>query len=120
MPLALLMMFAFAIGATCLELQTGVYAAGLAEGILSAALVPITLFVLSGFIAFSTGTWGTFAIMLPIGFPWSSSLAPNRRCGSGIGDHGISDTTIKLYGCRLGSYRSCENTVPLRRPHGDS
>ena len=70
MPLALLMMFAFAIGDTCVELRTGVYAAGLAEGLVSPSLVPIILFWLSGFIAFSTGTsWGTFAIMLPIGIP---------------------------------------------------
>ena len=104
MPLALLMMFAFAIGATCLELQTGVYAAGLAEGILSAALVPITLFVLSGFIAFSTGTsWGTFAIMLPIGIPMVEILGAHLPltvaavlAGGVFGDHcsPISDTTI--------------------------
>ena len=104
MPLALLMMFAFAIGATCLELQTGVYAAGLAEGILSAALVPITLFVLSGFIAFSTGTsWGTFAIMLPIGIPMVELLGAHLPltvaavlAGGVFGDHcsPISDTTI--------------------------
>jgi Na+/H+ antiporter NhaC len=104
MPLALLMMFAFAIGATCLELGTGRYAAGLAEGVLSPALVPVTLFVLSAFIAFSTGTsWGTFAIMLPIGIPMVELVGANLSltvaavlAGGVFGDHGspISDTTI--------------------------
>ena len=104
MPLALLMMFAFAIGATCSELQTGVYAASLAQGLLSPALVPLVLFWLSGFIAFSTGTsWGTFAIMLPIGIPVSNLVGTDLSltiasvlAGGVFGDHcsPISDTTI--------------------------
>jgi Na+/H+ antiporter NhaC len=104
MPLALLMMFAFAIGRTCSELQTGVYAAGLAEGLLSPALVPLVLFWLSGFIAFSTGTsWGTFAIMLPIGIPIAEIVGTHLSltvasvlAGGVFGDHcsPISDTTI--------------------------
>ena len=104
MPLALLMMFAFAIGATCSELQTGAYAASLAQGLLSPALVPLVLFWLSGFIAFSTGTsWGTFAIMLPIGIPVSNLVGTDLSltiasvlAGGVFGDHcsPISDTTI--------------------------
>jgi len=104
MPLALLMMFAFAIGATCSELQTGAYAASLAQGLLSPALVPLVLFWLSGFIAFSTGTsWGTFAIMLPIGIPVSHLVGTDLSltiasvlAGGVFGDHcsPISDTTI--------------------------
>jgi tetracycline resistance efflux pump len=104
MPLALLMMFAFAIGATCGELQTGIYSAGVAKGLLSAPWVPVTLFLLSGFIAFSTGTsWGTFAIMLPIAVPLAGSLGAHLPLsvaavlsGGVFGDHcsPISDTTI--------------------------
>ena len=104
MPLALLMMFAFAIGDTCGELQTGIYAASLAQGLLSPALVPLVLFWLSGFIAFSTGTsWGTFAIMLPIGIPVSHLVGTDLSltiasvlAGGVFGDHSspISDTTI--------------------------
>ena len=104
MPLALLMMFAFALGATCLELGTGLYAAGVAEGILSPVVVPTALFLLSGFIAFSTGTsWGTFAIMLPIAVPLADVLGVHLPLsvaavlsGGVFGDHcsPISDTTI--------------------------
>jgi Na+/H+ antiporter NhaC len=104
MPLALLMMFAFALGATCLELGTGRYAAGLAEDILSPAVVPAVLFLLSGFIAFSTGTsWGTFAIMSPIAVPLAELLGLHVPLavaavlsGGVFGDHcsPISDTTI--------------------------
>jgi Na+/H+ antiporter NhaC len=104
MPLALLMMFAFAIGDTCGELRTGVYVAGLAGGLLSPSLVPVILFWLSGFIAFSTGTsWGTFAIMLPIGIPMVGIMGTHLGlsiaavlAGGVFGDHcsPISDTTI--------------------------
>lgn len=104
MPLALLMMLAFAIGATAGALKTGIYLAGLAQGLLSPALVPGILFLLSGFIAFSTGTsWGTFAIMLPIGIPMANVLGGNLYltvgavlAGGVFGDHcsPISDTTI--------------------------
>ncbi len=104
MPLALLMMFAFALGATCLELGTGLYVAGVAGGILSPVVVPAALFLLSGFIAFSTGTsWGTFAIMLPIAVPLANVLGVHLPLsvaavlsGGVFGDHcsPISDTTI--------------------------
>jgi Na+/H+ antiporter NhaC len=104
MPLALLMMLAFAIGALATKLQTGIYLAGLAEGLLSPALVPAILFMLTGFIAFSTGTsWGTFAIMLPIGIPMVTTLGVDLYvtvgavlAGGIFGDHcsPISDTTI--------------------------
>jgi tetracycline resistance efflux pump len=104
MPLALLMMLAFAIGALSSQLQTGTYLAGLAQGLLSPAFVPAILFVLTSFIAFSTGTsWGTFAIMLPIGIPMVGVLGLNLYATVGavlaggiFGDHcsPISDTTI--------------------------
>jgi Na+/H+ antiporter NhaC len=104
MPVALLMMMAFAIGAASTELRTGIYLAGLTEGLLSPSLVPAILFVMTGFIAFSTGTsWGTFAIMLPIGIPMAEVIgAPLHLtigavlAGGIFGDHcsPISDTTI--------------------------
>lgn len=104
MPLALLMMLAFAIGNTCKELGTGPYVADVTSNWLSPGLVPAILFLVSGFIAFSTGTsWGTFAIMIPIGMPMVSlmgadlSLTLGALLSGGIfGDHcsPISDTTI--------------------------
>jgi Na+/H+ antiporter NhaC len=103
-PLALLMMFAFAIGAVCKELGTGQYVADVAKAWLSPSMVPFIVFVISCFIAFSTGTsWGTFAIMIAIAVPMSRSMDANvyltiaSALGGGVfGDHcsPISDTTI--------------------------
>lgn len=104
MPLALLMMMAFAIGAVCKELSTGDYVAGVAKNWLSPGLVPFIVFVVSSFIAFSTGTsWGTFAIMIAIAVPMARTMGADvyitiaAALGGGVfGDHcsPISDTTI--------------------------
>lgn len=104
LPLALLMILAFAIGAVCKELHTGLYIATLAKTWLSPAFVPAIVFVVSCVIAFSTGTsWGTFAIMISIAMPMAQTMEVNLHLalaaalGGGIfGDHcsPISDTTI--------------------------
>jgi tetracycline resistance efflux pump len=104
MPLALLMMLAFSISNVCNSLGTGEYVAGITEGWLSPALLPAMVFVLSSFIAFSTGTsWGTFAIMISIALPMAEMHGANlflviaATMGGGVfGDHcsPISDTTI--------------------------
>ena len=66
--------------------------------------VPVIIFIVACFIAFSTGTsWGTFAIMIAIGVPMAQNLDANiyltiaAALGGGVfGDHcsPISDTTI--------------------------
>ena len=104
MPLALLMLLAFAISNVCQALGTGQYVAELSSKWLSPGLVPAIVFVVSSFIAFSTGTsWGTFAIMLSISIPMAEAFSTNvhliiaAALGGGIfGDHcsPISDTTI--------------------------
>ncbi len=103
-PLALLMLFAFAIGAVCREMGTGQYVADVAKAWLSPRLVPFIVFLVSCFIAFSTGTsWGTFAIMIAIAVPMAQNMGVNEyiaiaaALGGGVfGDHcsPISDTTI--------------------------
>jgi len=103
-PLALLMMLAFAIGTVCKELGTGIYIAEITKGWLSPSFVPFTIFIVACIIAFSTGTsWGTFAIMIAIGVPMAQTLDANlyltiaAALGGGVfGDHcsPISDTTI--------------------------
>lgn len=103
-PLALLMMLAFAIGTVCKELGTGIYIAEITKGWLSPSFVPFTIFIVACVIAFSTGTsWGTFAIMIAIGVPMAQTLDANlyltiaAALGGGVfGDHcsPISDTTI--------------------------
>lgn len=104
MPLALLMMLAFSISHVCNTLGTGPYVASITEGWLSPALLPAIVFVLSSFIAFSTGTsWGTFAIMISIALPMAEMHGANlflvvaATMGGGVfGDHcsPISDTTM--------------------------
>ena len=104
MPLALLMLFAFAINAVCKQLGTGLYVAEVTQAWLSPALVPCLVFLISCFIAFSTGTsWGTFGIMMAIAVPMAAQLNADpfvtiaAVMGGGVfGDHcsPISDTTI--------------------------
>lgn len=104
MPLALLMLLAFAISHVTKELGTGQYVAQLTKGFLSPGLVPFIIFIIAAFVAFATGTsWGTFAIMIPIAVQMAHSLDVNPYLsiaavlsGGVFGDHSspISDTTI--------------------------
>ncbi|HNO78825.1 MAG TPA: Na+/H+ antiporter NhaC family protein [Phycisphaerae bacterium] len=105
-PLGVLMILAFAIGRLCGKdgLNTGGYVASLVGRDVSATFITPLLFIASSAIAFSTGTsWGTFAIMLPIGLSVAAkvdlpaALAVSAVLGGGVfGDHcsPISDTTI--------------------------
>ena len=103
-PMAVLMILAFAIGNVCRELGTGYYAAEITKEWLSPEFLPLLIFITSAFISFSTGTsWGTFAIMIAIGVPVAQatgadiSLTIAATLGGGVfGDHcsPISDTTI--------------------------
>ncbi|MGD2294373.1 MAG: Na+/H+ antiporter NhaC family protein [Candidatus Aminicenantes bacterium] len=103
-PLASLMILAFAIGDTCEALGTGPFVAQVAKSTLPVGIIPAVLFLVSCFIAFSTGTsWGTFAIMIPIAVPMIDLIGLNPGMtiatvlGGGVfGDHcsPISDTTI--------------------------
>lgn len=109
MPLAILMLFAFAIGGVCKQLGTGVFVANTIGDHIHGGFVPFLIFVVTCFIAFSTGTsWGTFAIMIPIavqlvqtmetgGTDVNIYIAIAAVMGGGVfGDHcsPISDTTI--------------------------
>jgi len=104
LEMAILMVMAFSLGALCKELGTGEYVAFITKSWLSPAFAPALLFLISCFIAFSTGTsWGTFAIMISIAVPLAQqldmniSLAVAAVLGGGVfGDHcsPISDTTL--------------------------
>ncbi|MEM7727680.1 MAG: Na+/H+ antiporter NhaC family protein [Pseudomonadota bacterium] len=104
LPLAILMLLAFALGSLCRTLGTGVFTADVTSQFLSPALMPALVFLISCFVAFSTGTsWGTFAIMIPIAVPLAASygldpsLAIAAAIGGGVfGDHcsPTSDTSI--------------------------
>ncbi|MFC1724526.1 Na+/H+ antiporter NhaC family protein [candidate division KSB1 bacterium] len=102
--LSILMMFAFAIGKVCQDMNTGAYTAQLTDRFVNPKFIPVLIFILTSFIAFATGTsWGTWGIMFPIGVGIAGtldiSLAPivGAMLGGGVfGDHcsPISDTTI--------------------------
>ncbi len=103
-PIAMILLFAFAIGDVTVELKTGQYLASLASDNLSVYLLAGVIFILSSIISFSTGTsWGTFSIMIPIAVPMAVgmdadvALAIGAVISGGVfGDHcsPISDTTI--------------------------
>jgi Na+/H+ antiporter NhaC len=104
-PLAILMILAFAIGNLCREdLGTGAYVASVVGDGLAPWLVAPVVFVVACVIAFSTGTsFGTFAIMLSIALPLGAAAGARPELvvaavlGGGVfGDHcsPISDTTI--------------------------
>ena len=103
-PIAIILLFAFAIGKVTTDLGTGLYLASLADENLSVYLLGAVIFLLSSLIAFSTGTsWGTFSIMIPVAVPMAVAMDANVALAIGavisggvFGDHcsPISDTTI--------------------------
>ncbi len=86
-------------------MKTGSYLSTMAQGNINPHWLPVILFLLSGLMAFSTGTsWGTFGIMLPIAGDMAGAtdialmlpMLSAVLAGSVFGDHcsPISDTTI--------------------------
>ena len=103
-PLVIVLSLAFTIGATTRALGTGVFIAQAAEATLNVGFIPVLVFLLACFVAFSTGTsWGTFGIMIPIVIPMIDILGLHggltiaaALSGGIFGDHcsPISDSTI--------------------------
>lgn len=106
-----ILVLAWSLGVVLVELHTADYLVSLLSARLDYHLLPGLVFVLSAFIAFSTGSsWGTIAIMYPLVIPIAIGLlkgTPNFRlfmvlsissvlAGGVFGDHcsPISDTTI--------------------------
>jgi len=103
LPLVTIVLFSLALGASLKELGTGIFIASLVGDFLPLILVAPMLFIAGGIISFSTGTsWGTFAILIPLGVPLIQTLELPAELilaailGGGVfGDHcsPISDTT---------------------------
>lgn len=103
-PIAMILLFAFAIGDVTSSLKTGLYLASFAGESLSPYYLAAVIFLLSSLVSFSTGTsWGTFSIMIPVAAPMAVGMDANiALClgavisGGVFGDHcsPISDTTI--------------------------
>ena len=104
LQLVSIVLLSLALGASLKVLGTGAFVAGIASDNLPVILIVPMLFVASAIMAFSTGTsWGTFALMIPIGVPLIQilGLPPafviSAILGGGVfGDHcsPISDTTM--------------------------
>ena len=96
-------MLSLTLGSSLKTLGTGVFVAGLVGDYLPLVLVAPMLFIAGSIMSFTTGTsWGTFAILIPIGVPLIQtlglppSLVIAAILGGGVfGDHcsPISDTT---------------------------
>jgi len=103
LPLVTIVLFSLALGASLKELGTGVFIAGLVGDYLPIYLIVPMMFLAGSLVSFSTGTsWGTFAILIPIGMPLVQELGLPPQLvlaailGGGVfGDHcsPISDTT---------------------------
>lgn len=106
-PACSILFLAWTIGAVCRDLlMTPEFVSNqLASSHIPAFLLPAIIFVIAGFLSFSTGTaWGTFGILIPIVAPAAYTLAPQlltvslsaTLAGSVLGDNcsPISDTTI--------------------------
>ena len=113
MSVALAILYlAWMISAVCGELQTSTYLMAMLDNMLYPLALPVILFLLSGTIAFSTGSsWSTMGILLPLVVGLSFALGEKTDIGgyalmvlsigavlegSIFGDHcsPISDTTV--------------------------
>ncbi len=103
LPLVAIVLLSLALGASLKQLGTGIYISQIVGEFLPIYLVAPMIFIVGGIMSFSTGTsWGTFAILIPIGVPiiQTMGLPPalilGAILGGGVfGDHcsPISDTT---------------------------
>lgn len=104
LPLVTLVLLAFALSSAMGDLETGPFVAQAVGDFIPLWLIPALIFVLAGFISFTTGTsWGTFGILIPIAIPLALALgiSPSLVLGAVLGgavfgDHAspISDTTV--------------------------
>lgn len=101
-----ILIMAWALSQACKDLNTAPYVAAAMQGRISAEWVPLAVFVVSGMVAFATGTsWGTMAILIPMAAPVAYATGGEAMMliamaavldGSIFGDHcsPISDTTV--------------------------
>lgn len=109
MPAVVILALAYSLNDLSESIGTAGYIISATESWLTPTLLPMLAFLLTGFIAFSTGTsWGTYAIMIPIAVPLAFSFSGDELTtvvyatiaavsGGGVfGDHcsPLSDTSI--------------------------
>ncbi|PKH00138.1 Na+/H+ antiporter NhaC family protein [Paraglaciecola sp. MB-3u-78] len=109
MPAVVILAFAYALNDLSAALNTADYIVSVTETWLTPSVLPVLVFIISGIVAFSTGSsWGTYAIMIPISVPLAFSFSGGEMstlvyatlgatAGGGVfGDHcsPLSDTSI--------------------------
>ncbi len=115
MPAMVILLLAWSLGDITTRLGTAQYVIDSVSGVLSPSLLPLSVFIIAGIIAFATGTsWGVMAILIPIAIPLAYEMPRQAAMTGGIldsilygtvgavlagatfGDHcsPISDTTI--------------------------
>ncbi len=103
----LILVLAWGISGVCQDmLQTNKFVESLVtDGNMVGGMLPFLIFIIAGFLSFSTGTaWGSFGILIPLVVPVAQAICPDllvvalsaTLAGSVFGDHcsPISDTTI--------------------------
>lgn len=103
LPLVTIVLLSLALGSSLKLLGTGTFIASIVNDSLPLVLIPALLFLAGALISVTTGTsWGTFAILIPIGMPMVEllGLPPSLvlaaiLSGGVFGDHcsPISDST---------------------------
>lgn len=104
LPLVTIVLLSLALGASLQSLGTGTFIASIVSDNVPLVFIPALLFLAGALISFTTGTsWGTFAILIPIGMPMVELLGLPPELilaailsGGVFGDHcsPISDTTV--------------------------
>ncbi|TDR17420.1 Na+/H+ antiporter NhaC family protein [Marinicella litoralis] len=104
LPLVTLVLLAFALSSAMGDIGTAKFVTSVVSDSVPVILVPALIFVIAGFVSFTTGTsWGTFGILIPIAIPLALGLGISPGLvlgavlgGSVFGDHAspISDTTV--------------------------
>lgn len=109
MPAIIILALAYSLNDLSKSLNTAQYIISSTKSWLTPGLLPMLTFLITGIVAFSTGTsWGTYAIMIPIAMPLAFNFSGNEIgsiiyatvaavAGGGVfGDHcsPLSDTSI--------------------------
>lgn len=104
MFMCVVLVLAWSLSGTVSAMGTADYLIQVTSNLLNPALLPLFLFLIGAVMSFATGTsWGTMAILFPIGLPMANSFGISMPLvsaaiisGGLFGDHcsPISDTTI--------------------------
>lgn len=105
-PAYMILILAWTIGGVCQHIRTGEYVRHIVEvSNIPIGILPVVIFIVSGFLAFSTGTaWGTFGILIPVVVGVAKEMSEDMLvifvaatlAGATYGSHSspISDTCI--------------------------